>query len=119
MFIISGYRLNIDSLSDSYKLLNELDICSDFEDSVIDKIPNVKVCIYRCPKECTLEEAEQAIIDKYFGTMEIETQEYGYSEYTIEGFNVEECKIGNHDLNNLLYDRENRYTILTIERIKD
>ena len=73
MFIISGYELDINSLSDSYKLLNELDICSNFEDSVIDEIPNVKVCIYRCPKECTLEEAEQAIIDKYFGTMEIGT----------------------------------------------
>ena len=119
MFLIGGYGLGTDSLCDNYKLLNELDICSNFEDSVIDEIPNVKVCIYRCPKECTLEEAEQAIIDKYFGTMEIETQEYGYSEYTIEGFNVDECKIGNHDLNDILYDKQNRYTILTIERVKD
>ena len=119
MFIISGYRLCIDSLSDDYKLLKELDIGSNFGDSVIDKIPNVKVCIYRCPKKCTLEEAEEAIIDKYFGTMEIETQEYGYSEYTIEGFNVEECKIGNHNLNDLLYNKGKQYTILTIERMKD
>lgn len=51
--------------------------------------------------------------------MEIETQEYGYSEYTIEGFNVETCKIGNHNLNDILYDKQNRYTILTIERDKN
>ena len=38
MFIISGYELDINSLSDSYKLLNELDICSNFEDSVIETL---------------------------------------------------------------------------------
>lgn len=119
MFKMGGYGLDTNSLYDNYKLLDELNISPLYGESGIDEIPNVKVCIYRCPAKCTLEKAEQAIIDKYFGTMSIETQEYGYSEYTIEGFYVDECKIGNHDLNNLLYDKENRYTILTIERIKD
>ena len=119
MFTIGGYELGTDSLCDNYKLLDELDICPLYGESGTDEIPNVKVCIYRCPTECTLEEAELAIIDKYFGTMSIETQEYGYSEYTIEGFYVDECKIGNHDLDNILYDKQNRYTILTIERVKD
>ena len=118
MFTIGGYELDTNSLYDNYKLLNELDICPLYRESGIDEIPNVKVCIYKCPTKCTLEEAEQAIIDKYFGTMSIETQEYGYSEYTIEGFYVYECKIGNHDLNDILYDKQNRYTILTIERVK-
>lgn len=122
MFVLKGYRLSTEDLDDNYDFLKELDVCpiySDTGEGDTDIIPNVKVCIYKCPKKCTLEEAQNAIIDKYYGEMSVDSYEYGYSEYTIEGFNIDECTIGNHNLNDLLYDKQNRYTILTIERLKN
>lgn len=123
MFVLKGYQLNVRrDLQDEQGLLSELEIDSGhiyaepYELPVI--VPKVLVKIYRCPKECSLEEAKGALIDKYFGAMNISTQDYGYSEYTVEGFDVLECKIGEHDLNDLLQDEQNRFTILTIEKIK-
>lgn len=123
MFILKGYGLTVDrDLTDEYDLLHELEIESGYiyakPDELPTIIPNVLVKIYRCPKVCSLKEAQNALIDKYFGAMDISTQDYGYSEYTVEGFNVLECKIGNHDLNDLLQDEQNRFTILTIEKLK-
>ena len=94
MFVLKGYRLNTENLGDNYDFLKELDVCPIYSDTGkgdTDVIPNVKVCIYKCPKECTLEEAQNAIIDKYYGKM----------------------------LDDLLYDEQDRYTILTIERLKN
>jgi hypothetical protein len=123
MFVLKGYKLNVcRDLKDEQGLLDELEIDSGYinaepyELPII--VPNVLVKIYRCPKECSLEEAKHALIDKYFGYMDISTQDYGYSEYTVEGFDVLECKIGEHDLNDLLQDDQNRFIILTIEKIK-
>lgn len=62
MFIISGYRLDIDNLSDSDKLLNELDICSDFEDSVIDEIPNVKYVFIDVRKNVPLKKRNKQLL---------------------------------------------------------
>ena len=94
MFVLKGYRLSTENLGDNYDFLKELDVCPIYSDTGkgdTDVIPNVRVCIYKCPKECTLEEAQNAIIDKYYGKMSIDSFEYGYSEYTIEGFNIDKC----------------------------
>lgn len=122
MFVLKGYDLINAKLENNYDFINELGIYPEYSwecESSTDVIPNVRVCIYKCPKECTLEEAQNAIIDKYYGEMSVDSYEYGYSEYTIEGFCINKCMIGNHNLNDLLYDKQHRYTILTIERLKN
>jgi hypothetical protein len=105
---------------ENYKFLDELDIDSGYiyaENPLIETVDNVKVCIYTCNKPFTLEQAEQAIIDKYFGSMSVESQDYGYSEYTIEGFNIYSIKIGNHNLLDILNEND-KYKIVTIEKVK-
>ncbi|MCM1338777.1 MAG: hypothetical protein NC191_03805 [Muribaculaceae bacterium] len=117
---ISKCRQNfeLEDFNDDYKLLHELKIDSGCIDDLptLDVIRDVKVCIYSGIKPFTYQEAEKMIIDKYFGVMSIESQDYGYSEYTIEGFNVYDLKIGNHDLIEILNSND-RYKILTIEKL--
>lgn len=105
---------------DDWGLLNELDICSgdiNEEYPTLETVENVKVCVYSHKKPFTLEEAEQAIIDKYFGAMSIQSQDYGWSEYTIEGFNVYHMTIGGHDLYQILNNIEG-YKIFTLEKVE-
>lgn len=105
---------------ENYEFLDELGIDSGYihaENPPIETVDNVKVCIYTCNKPFTLEQAEQAIIDKYFGSMSVESQDYGYSEYTIEGFNIYSIKIGNHNLLDILNEND-KYKIVTIEKVK-
>ena len=106
-----------ETFSDDREFYNYLDLEPMFEKPTTDVIENVKVCIYTYDKPFTLEQAQNSIIDKYFGTMCVESEEYGYSEYTIEGFNVLSLEIGGHDLINIL-NSNNKYKIITIEKIK-
>lgn len=103
-----------------YELLDELGIDSGYIDGegedLIEIVPNVKVCIYSNPKEFGYEKAEQMLIEKYFGSMSVESQDYGYSEYSIEGFEVYSLTIGNHDLIRILNSNDN-YKIFTIEKL--
>ena len=109
-----------EDFTDDYRLLDELGINSGYiygeGEDLIEIVPNVKVCIYSNPKEFDYEQAKKMIIDKYFGSMSAETQDYGYSEYTIEGFEVYSLKIGNHDLIQILNSNDN-YKIFTIEKL--
>lgn len=106
--------------SNDCKLLDELDIDSGHIDAemedLIEIVPNIKVCIYSNPKKFEYEKAKEMIIEKYFGSMSVTSQDYGYSEYTIEGFNVYLLKIGNHDLIQILNSNDN-YKIFTVEKL--
>lgn len=109
----------IEDFSNEYKLLDELDISSGYinDEPEIEIVSNIKVEIYSSPNKFTYEEAEKMVIDKYFGDMSVQSQNYGYSEYTIEGFNLYSLKIGNHDLIEILNNIDG-YKILKIERVK-
>ena len=125
MFHLSGYNLDIDSFDSNYKLLNELnidvgDIYAKEDEEMRDYIPNIFIQIFKCPKECTLDEAKHYTLLNIQGMMTIETQEYGYSEYTIEGFNVYNMTLGGHNIEKILKDKSKGiYTHITIQRIKE
>ena len=86
------------------------------ESPSIEVVPNVKICVYTASKPFSYEQAKGFIIDKYFGEMSIESQDYGYSEYTIEGFNIYSLKIGNHDLLEILNSND-KFKLFTIEKV--
>jgi hypothetical protein len=53
-----------------------------------------------------------------FGSATITGQEYGYSEYTVEGFSIKEFKIGKaHDLKKILESKKGRYVHLLIDQV--
>lgn len=121
VFHIEGFNLDADSFSDYYALLEVLGICSGHidEEPSVEEIPNVSLKIYDCPKECTLEEAQNNFICNVIGLMTIETQDYGYSEYTIEGFNVYSMKLGGHDIEDIIKEKcsKGKYLHILIEKV--
>lgn len=120
MYILGCKNAFYEDDFENCKFLDNLGIDSGYihaENPPIEIVDNVKVCIYTCDKPFTLEQAEQAIIDKYFGSMSVESQDYGWSEYTVEGFNIYSIKIGNHNLLDILNEND-KYKIVTIEKVK-
>jgi hypothetical protein len=86
------------SLSEKLSDNNDLDARFEYEDESAEVIRNCKITIYTSPNECTLEEAMSGHIKQMLGQLILVGQAYGYSEYTIEGFNVNEARIGGHNL---------------------
>lgn len=68
---------------------------------------------YRTKEECTLDEAITSFSRKLFGDIEYTGQEYGYSEYTIEGFSVDNAVMGGHDFNKI-FNNESDNSFITI-----
>lgn len=119
MITIEGWKITSENFSDHYSLQNYLGFNTGYiedKEPLTEIIPNVRVQIYKCPCECLLEEAQEFIISKYFGDCSIESQDYGYSEYTICGFDVYEFKIGKHNLLEILKNMDG-YKIVTIEKV--
>lgn len=90
----------------------------DYNISTSSYVPRVFLKVYSCDKECSLEEAESGFIKKMVGALDILTEWYGYSEYTIEGYSVENFTIGGHDLEKEFESLVGKYVHFLIE-IKD
>jgi hypothetical protein len=105
-----GKNMNIlDELSDNW----ELDSFSFDEESTY-IIPNVIVQIWHTKKECGLEKATEGHLRAILGDLSLTGQDYGYSEYTIEGFNINEAKIGNHELQPIIDNYKDEYLNILI-----
>lgn len=62
-------------------------------------IDDVSLRIYFTDKECTLDEAVEALVMCTFsGDVKTDISLQGYSEYTITGYNIEDFSIGGHNL---------------------
>lgn len=78
-------------------------------------IENANLRIWFSDKECSLEEA-QMNFDSFMETGELLTEGHyvGYSEWTITGFNVDELRIGGHDLTSELSNHIGQYAHLIL-----
>lgn len=114
---LKGYADKVlDGLDDCY----DLDVGFDFDEESSATIPNCFIRLYDCEKECSLEGALKGHLQTMFGNAELTGQEYGYSEYTIEGFTVNTFKIGEaHDLKEIMKSKEGRYIHLLIDQVSD
>jgi len=101
-------------------LSNNFDLRVNFplEEEGEDTIENCFVRFYTSETKCTLEEAINGHLEKMFGKATITGQEYGYSEYTIEGFNINTFKIGKmHDLQKILDSKKGKYVHMLIDQV--
>lgn len=78
-------------------------------------IKDVNMRFYITDDQCTLEEAEIALVDKFEGVCMVNTSLVGYSEYTITGMNVDEFTIGGHDIEKELHSYIGKYCWIVIE----
>ena len=85
-------------------------------------IDNVFIQIHVSDKEITLEEANNNCILMSLGQLDIYETWYGYSEWTVMGYNLESFKLvgngGEHNLNDIFLNYVDKYLILIVE-IKD
>lgn len=85
-------------------------------------VDNVFVQIHVSDKEITLEEANNNFILMSLGQLDIYETWYGYSEWTIMGYDLHSFRLvgndGEHDLNSIFLNYVGKYLILVVE-IKD
>lgn len=94
---ISNLSIN-DKLSDNYNL----DVSFSFEEPSSETIENCFIRMYFCTEKCSLDDAMEGWMKKVLGSLILEGQLVGYSEYTITGFNVIQARIGGHDLQDIV-----------------
>ena len=92
--------------------------CEFYDDEFLGKdvtyIPDCCISIWYTDKKCTFDEAQESLCNYLDGFINIEVAYLGYSEYTITGLNLEEFKIGGHDLNNEFEDHIGEYCWIRI-----
>lgn len=111
-----GYAKDIDLkdlLSDNYSL----GFSFGFDEETSETINNVFFRFYECDSKCSLEEALEGHLSKMFGNLEATGQEYGYSEYTIEGFTISSLTLGGHDIGRIINSKGDKYLHILIDII--
>lgn len=105
-----------DKLSDNY----DLDVGFSFEEPSSETIDNCFIRMYFCYEKCSLEEAVRGWMEKVCGSLILEGQDYGYSEYTITGFSVFQAIIGGHNLQDIVKNnaREYSYVHILIDQVE-
>lgn len=80
-------------------------------------IPDCNISMYFSDKEMDYESAQEKFLDNFLGAgvYEMEADYVGYSEWTIVGFELDECKLGGHDLNEILLNNIGKYVNVRVE----
>jgi hypothetical protein len=113
---IKGYAKDIDLtsfFSDNY----DHDLRFDFDEESEDSMPNIFFRFYSCDKECSLEEAIKGNLEKMFGCLNATGKEYGYSEYTVEGFDISELTLGGHNIGDIINKQGDKYLHILIDQL--
>lgn len=112
-----GKDLDICSLlSDNYNVPHDTFYMNDNESKPV-SIENCLIQIWHTNKECSLEKAMEGHLRILLGDFYLEGSEYGYSEYTIMGFEVSEAKIGGHNIQAIINNYKNEYLHILITEI--
>jgi len=87
----------------------------DYHTSTSVYLPKVFLQIYMSDFELTLEQAHEKQILASLGELDIYSEWYGYSEYTIEGFDLVNFTVGGHDLEGVLKNYIGKFVHIVIE----
>lgn len=81
-------------------------------------IPKCQICMYLTDKKMSFDEAQNQFLKDVFcdnGDFTLEGYNTGYSEWSIDGYDLEKCSLGGHDLNEILLYHKGRYANIYIE----
>lgn len=78
-------------------------------------VPNVLMRMHFSDNQISLEQAEEKQILSSIGELDIYTEWYGYSEWTILGYNVENFTVGNHDIEQILRSNKGKYVHILVD----
>lgn len=91
----------------------------DYEDGISERYiaEGVKLQLFGSNKRAKLEEIKQNALLDAMGMLEFQENWYGYSSWTIEGFNTETFKLGGHDILSILEQHEGKFVYLVIDKV--
>lgn len=78
-------------------------------------IPDCKLSLYISKEEIPLIELQTNLIRQMCGDATILSGYYGYSEWTILGYDVNQFTLGNHDILSILESHDKEYIYLIFE----
>lgn len=81
-------------------------------------IPNCNIRMYTTKRAMSFDEAQEKFLDKllgFDGVYEMEANYTGYSEWSITGFDLDQCSLGGHDLNMILLSHSGEYANIRVE----
>jgi hypothetical protein len=117
-----GYGREIDLLARLEVRLADRGILSssnfDFEQNTLVRIDNIFLQIYESDKECTLEEAKLGFFSELYGSLSVVGQSFGYSEYTINEFNLSTARLGGHNIQDIINNKKDKYLHVIISQVK-
>lgn len=114
---IHGHAKNIN-------LLEELSNNNEFPESfcygevTTNIIPGMFFRLYNCGMRTSLKDAMTKNYKSFFGEAITEGEEVGYSEYTIEGFNVHSLILGGHNLQDIITSYGDSYLHILIDFVE-
>lgn len=87
-------------------------------------IPRISIRAYFSDEKCSLEDAEMNQILLSIGALDIFQEWYGYSEWTIMGYDVENFKLisedgGEHDLEKIFKSYIGKYVHIVIDILEE
>lgn len=84
-------------------------------------IPDCSISMYFSDEEMDFEKAQEKFLEQMFdasGVFEMRKDRVGYSEWTITGYDLRECVLGGHNLNDILLDHIGEYVNICVETNK-
>ena len=78
-------------------------------------VPNCEIYFYISDNPISLDEVSERYTRQLLGGLNVFGENYGYSAWTIMGFDVSRFMIGNHDLNSILSGYKGKYINFVIE----
>ena len=81
-------------------------------------IQNCQIAMYTTKKAMSFNEAQEKFLSKllgFSGIYEMEANYTGYSEFTIMGYDLDKCRIGGHDINQILLEHIGEYANIRVE----
>ncbi|EOI20569.1 hypothetical protein UCY_02469 [Enterococcus faecalis EnGen0252] len=80
---------------------------------------NVIMQLYASDKQEKLESIKEKVVLDSMGLLEFQENWYGYSTWTIEGYEIETFTLGGHNLLEILEGLEGKFIYLVIDRFKE
>ena len=78
-------------------------------------VPNCNISFYISDNKISLEEVSERYTMQLIGGLDVFGENYGYSAWTIMGYDVHRFMIGNHDLTQILSSYQGKYINFIME----
>lgn len=91
----------------------------DYESGVSGKyeVENIKLQLFAATERMKLDQIKENVLLDSMGLLEFQENWYGYSTWTIEGFNTQTFTLGGHDVLEILRQHEGKFIYLVIDKV--